>query len=381
MFDVDAARVEAAIEAVPDDARMDPESRLAIETEKAVLRLQAQKAARKIVAAEAFAPFSFPDDFEYEMEEPDPEVWWTLEGLHTKGANSIIIAGFKTGKTTMMHNLIRSLVDGEPFLGEHAVRKIDGRVLYLNFEVEASLAKRDLRKFGFKRPKRFTHWPLRGRTFDVMDDSVADWFVTELKRLEIEVLIVDPFSGAYHGEENSNSEQTAFTKRLDEIKFRAEVTDLFMPVHTGRGEADHGAERARGGTKLDDWADHRWILTKLRDSNVRYFRAEGRGGMEFEKERALEWDAATGALAYNRLVTGTRKSATDDRIREDVLTHIRSHAGCSGRNITDNVEGDDGAIRKIIKRLVAERKIHTKAGPKNSTLHFIGSGITGLEDI
>lgn len=363
-----------------------PEEALTRETERQVMRMRAQKAARRLVASEAFVPFDFADNFEDEMAIAPPEVKWTIEGLHVEGGNSTIIAGFKAGKTTMMHSLIRSLVDGAPFLGEHAMREIDGRVMYWNFEVPDNLAKADLARAGFMNRKKLTHWPLRGLHLDIMDDIAAEWCVKQMQRLEIEVWILDPYSGAYNGNENDNSEASAFTKRVDEIKYQSGVRDLFMPVHTGGAQVEFGSERARGATKLDDWADHRWILTRDAETQVRYFRAEGRGGMNFDKERALAYDLVKNELRYSSTILGTRKTADEEKLSREILLFIEANPGCTQNGIENGVDGNASKKRTAVKRLKADRKIGIVVTGK-SHLHFVAGHAAlpappiGLEDI
>lgn len=332
--------------------------------------LRAGKEARRRFHTEAFVPFTFHDDLEEELQTPDPDVQWTIEGLHTVGGNTTITAGFKVGKSTLMVNLIRSLVDGEPFLGTHGVRKLDGRVLYLNYEVVETQMRQAFREVALLNPKRLTHWPLRGRRLDFNDEAAREWFVSELKRLEIEVLILDPFSGAYHGEENSNSEVGGFTKLLDQIKELAGVLDLFMPAHTGR---DQEAERARGATKLDDWADSRWVLTRTKEdpTGSRFMWAEGRR-VDYGSERELQYDRPTQRLSYSAFA-GTRRTKTMQPVRLAILNYVAAHPGCTSRNIRENVTGNTKAIENVLKELISEGKLETVDGPKRAIQHYLAN--------
>jgi hypothetical protein len=74
------------------------------------------------------------------------------------------------------------------------------------------------------------------------------------------------------GDENSNSDVGVFLDQLDIIKERAGVSNLILPVHTGRAQ-EQGIDRARGATRLDDWADVRWLLKKTEDG--RFFQLTG----------------------------------------------------------------------------------------------------------
>jgi len=52
-------------------------------------------------------------------------------------AGTLVVAQRKTGKTSLVLNCARSLITGEPFLGEFEVQKISGRVGILNYEMSA----------------------------------------------------------------------------------------------------------------------------------------------------------------------------------------------------------------------------------------------------
>jgi hypothetical protein len=75
--------------------------------------------------------------------------------------------------------------------------------------------------------------------------------------------------------EKDNDEVMTLLMALDQIKVEAGVDVLFLITHTGRIEHEEGKERARGATAIDDWADARWIMTKM--DKTRFLRVEGRG--------------------------------------------------------------------------------------------------------
>ena len=125
-------------------------------------------------------------------------------------------------------------------------------------------------------PDRVSVLNLRGFRLPITAPSVEDWIVRWLEEREVTAWVVDPFARAAVGtDENSNTEVGVWLDTLDVIKERAGVRDLILPTHTGRAEQEAGQERARGATRLDDWADVRWLLTKDEQGD-RFFRATGR---------------------------------------------------------------------------------------------------------
>ena len=68
------------------------------------------------------------------LAEPREALSYTIDRLHTASGNTLLVAQYKTGKTTLMANLLKALADGEPFLSEFAV-KLEGRVAFFNYEL------------------------------------------------------------------------------------------------------------------------------------------------------------------------------------------------------------------------------------------------------
>lgn len=95
----------------------------------------------------------------------------------------------------------------------------------------------------------------------------------------MKTLIIDPYARAFYGDENSNTEAKFWTERMDVLKREAGLKTLIVMAHTGRADMGEGFEHVRGATRLDDWADQRWVLTRgaTRETvHMRFIRAEGR---------------------------------------------------------------------------------------------------------
>ncbi|MGZ4324354.1 MAG: AAA family ATPase [Solirubrobacteraceae bacterium] len=351
-----------------EDEPTDDPWRRAVEERKnkRLIELHGDHAAVQEWKSGQFTPPTFIDDLEAELNEPEPDVEWTINGLHAVGFNTTITAGFKVGKTTLMMNLTRALADQEPFLGRHDVRALDGRIAYLNYEVDQVRMKRSFREMGIKKAANIWHVALRGQPLNLMDDAAFEWTLAEMKRQEIEVLILDPWSGCYFGDENDNSQINAFTKRLDEFKRLAGIKDLFIPIHTGR-YVEEGNERARGGAKVDDWTDSRWVLSKNAADNARWFRAEGRG-ISIETSE-MKYDEASRLFVYSGF-NGTKDQKTAKTLRDKVYEYIRANPGCSGKAMEDNIVGNGPEIRSAARALIASNDVVTRKGKYNATLHY-----------
>lgn len=266
-----------------------------------VERQRARREAEKILNDEtATANFRIPPyrpTLTAELAIPDEPVAYTIDQVLPVGGNVLLASQFKAGKTTLVNQFAKSLADQTPFLGTYDVAKIDGRIALFNYEVNARQYRRWLRDVGVTNTDQVVILNLRGFRLPITTPYVEEWVVTWLVEHDVKAWVVDPFARAFVGagrSENDNTEVSAFLDTLDVIKARAGVADLILATHTGRAEFEPGAERARGATRLDDWADVRWLLT-VDESGTRFFRATGRD-VDVDEVK-LTFDATTRTLS------------------------------------------------------------------------------------
>lgn len=276
---------------------------------RVISQLAREEAARLLAEARAADAIALPAPGQTLMDdlaEPPSGPKYAVAELHPHGGNSLLVAEKKAGKTTLALNLTRALADGLPFLERFAVEPMDGRVAFLNYEISADLFREWATDLEIQHPERVAR-PLhiRGRTLPFWEsaqlDRIADW----LRGEEVEWLIVDPAARAWSGlvdNENDNAKVARFTEALDALKEAAEVPNLLLTTHTGRAKREEGEEAARGATRLEDWADSLWYLTRDRDG-ARALRATGRDvevealDLQFHPDRRL---TATGLTRSQR---------------------------------------------------------------------------------
>jgi RecA-family ATPase len=253
------------------------------EVEKRVRGLAVAEAAGRRFAAEQDGDrFSFPEGgrtLSDDLAVPPREVQWSIEDLHPAGGNTLLVAQLKTGKTTLLLNLVKALADDEPFLGRFSVARLSGRVAFWNYELDADMFRRWARDVRVEHPERVAEpLHLRGTMLPIWLPERADQAAKWLRDNEVEFLIIDPAAAAWRGlvdNENDNGQLAAFTHALDALKRRAGVRDLVLATHMGRQAFEEDAERSRGGTRLEDWMDAGWYLRKD-STGRRTFRAMGR---------------------------------------------------------------------------------------------------------
>jgi hypothetical protein len=263
--------------------------------------------ARQMRAQRAFAPP--PDDVSYtwahRTSSPRPPVQFTVEGIAAIGQNVTITGQYKAGKTLLALNLIRSLVDGEPFLGEFKVNGGGGSSRVGFWSMEMSVTDLD----GYVDPLGITSdgggrlAVLSGRGYgvNILTDVGKQWAINWLKHWGCNTWVVDSHARMCRMagvDENDNGAVLGMLHRLDEIKEAAGIGELFYLVHTGRGDnGEGGIARARGATVIDDWADARWVLT--RQGAVRFLAVEGRTVVDMTA-RSVEFDPETGRMLLGK---------------------------------------------------------------------------------
>lgn len=352
---------DAAGRWAPDEA--DREALVEQEVRKQEVR---EEARQRVASKRAGELFRFPEPgrtLADDLDHPPVEQKYTVAELHTAGGNTLLVAQFKAGKTTVAINLIESLADGKPFLGAYHVQDLSGKVAWWNYELSPDMAREWMRDIGVEHPERVAEpLHLRGVHLPIWRDDVKRKTIEWLKANEIEFWILDPAARAWRGlvdNENDNSQLAAFTDALDEIKREAGVRDLLLLTHMGRATVEEDAERSRGGTRLEDWMDHGWYLTK--------------DGKEADAPRALramgrDVDVPAVDLSYDDLTrrlrsTGKSRSErrTDDMAHRAVEELLKLGDGKPTSKLKDKIGGhkdgrQDRAINAAVDAGFIERR-------------------------
>jgi AAA domain len=260
-----------------------------------------------------------------------------VDGLIPWQASTLIVAQRKTGKSTLVLNLARCLMTGEPCLGTMPVRPIaqDATVAMLNYEVSAAQIARWADDAGVPADRLYLV-NLRGRRNPLAHPDDRARLAELLRARKVETLIVDPFGRAYTGESQNDAGQVgAWLTGLSEFA-RAEVgaLDVILTAHAG-----WEGERSRGSTALEDWPDAIVTLTRD-DSGDRFIRATGRD-VDLDEDR-LTFDPATRTLRLSG--TDSRKAATKGRhlaeLSDAVISIVREHGPLNGSQIDEHLRND-----------------------------------------
>jgi hypothetical protein len=284
---------------------------------------------------------------------------WAIEDLLIMFGKVFLAAKAKSGKTTMSMSLLKSLADGEDFLGKFKVNPVEGRIGYMNLELTEHQMQEWVGRQDIKNHDRIHFWNLRGKANPFRSANSRNHLIEEMQILGIKTLIIDTFSKIFSGEANNNSEVNRFLAMLDVTLDKAGVEQLIMLVHAG-----NDGSKIRGATALTDHPDGIWYLASDEEGN-RFFHAIGRDISVPEGQ--LIYEQETSELTY----TGSsKKLAKGVSAKDKVLTFIKENKGATASVIDDSIGGTKEFKIKIRKQLITDGLVEVKKGPRNSDLYF-----------
>jgi len=341
--------------------------------EKRKQRFRDDRDIKRELDAEERGAVTFPESLTLSqlLAEPDEPTPWRIAECQPKDSRVICAAQFKAGKTTLVGNLIRSLRDGDPFLGKYVVTPIEGTVALLDFEMGRNQLRRWYRDQQIKNDDGVVVLPMRGlaSSFNIIDPRVRAEWVERLRALGVVYLIIDclrPILDALGLDEHHDV--GAFLVPLDALLVEAGIPDALIVHHMG-----HTNERSRGDSRLRDWPDVEWRLMRKDDdpASARFFTAYGRD-VDVE-EQELGYDATTRRLS---VVGGSRRDTKIDDALPAVLTFIEScGAQLPSRNEILRALKESGHAKNVIsaaiKKGIANGQITTTAGTRGAQLHSI----------
>lgn len=345
------------------------------------VRIVAREKAKDRRTRELAGELEVPDllDFGAFLDQEDEAPQWRVDGLWPRQGNIILAAQYKAGKTTTVSNLLRSLADGDRFLGAFQVDPVtEGSIVLVDFEMPEIKLREWYRRQDVKKRDRIKIRAMRGHAnaFDLVNPTVRARWVSMLAAADCKVWIVDclgPILSAL-GRDEDNKGVGPVLDALTTTAAEAGVEELLLVHHMG-----HVAERSRGASRLRDWPDAEWRLLRKKDEDnpfgdaspdaPRFFTAFGRD--VDVKEGQLHYDDATKRLTYSQ---GSRKETGALQALAAVLAYVERLPGRSGRDIEAAVVGSgipQKACRDALKHATGKYLVRTEDGPRNSKLHTI----------
>ncbi len=353
----------------------EPDARLSPRVAMRLADLRADREARAILAAEGHDEQPFDAGTLAEVLARPAEPAARVDGLIGWEASTLLVAQRKVGKTTLVLNLARSLLSGEPFLGAHSVRGLrsGSRVGFLNFEVSGAQLARWARDAGVPLDRLYLV-NLRGQRNPLSHPDDRQRLAEVLRDQQVESLIVDPFGRAYSGaSQNDAGEVYAWLVQLDQFA-RGEVgaRDLVLTTHAG-----WDGERSRGSSALEDWADGIITMTRVTDTNTRFIRATGRD-VELDEDR-LDFDPETRTLTLAGV--GGRKAAAAAQRHVDLASAVvelltRLGTGLKVSEITTQLRASGwsfqrGDVGRAAKAAAEDGRLVCEPGGRNALIYRV----------
>jgi hypothetical protein len=334
-------------------------------------KIRARSEARSLFALEQSGQTTLPPlhNLSAFLQVPDEDVAYRMDSLWPTGGRVVLSAQHKAGKTTMIGNVIRSLVDGDDFLGTFHTQTAH-RVVLIDNELDERMLRSWLRDQGVINTFDVDLLPLRGRvsTFNILDPATRARWAEHIKSAD--TLIFDCLRPALDALGLSEDKDAGrFLEAFDELTTLAGIPESMIVHHMG-----HNGERSRGDSRIQDWPDALWTLVKDKDPDdgtpqsevSRYFSAYGRD-VDFAQS-LLGFDLPTRRLS---IVGGSRGDEKGRKVVPALLEYIQGCVTPPSKNqvekecLTEHPRAD---IRSAVRIALKNGQIEVRQGPRNASL-------------
>lgn len=320
------------------------------------------------------------------LETPDEPAQYRIDQLWPRGGNVLLAAQQKAGKTTMIANLVRCLVDDELFLGKYNVEPITGQIVLLDNELDERMLRRWLREQDIEHSDQVHVIPMKGRlsTFRILEDATRTRWSERLSGAQ--VLILDPMRPVLDALGLSEDKEAGrFLQAWDALKVEAGADETVVVHHMGWTSG-----HARGDSRMVDWADVNWKIEKEKpqandelfspltdsgDGGKRYYTAHGRD--VYVPKGLLEYDSASRRLLY--IDKPTAEQALAMHIRPLIEAYVKASAPkqVSRNEAVDHLIGTGKAkrdpARQVFEAMFIEAADHPEGFPFMASVGLRGA--------
>lgn len=345
---------------------------------RAATQQQIRDRGRRIAAGrETTVSAPEPVDLGVLLAEPDEGAAHRIAEVWPAGGRVLLAAQYKGGKSTMVGNAVKPLVDGGKFLGRFDVTPVS-KVALIDTELDRRTLRRWLGDQNIRNTAAVLVVPLRGAVsaFDILDPATRTEWAQRLAGADVVILdCLRPVLDALGLSEDKDAGKmlVAFDALLAEIG----ASEGLVVTHMGHQNGP-ASERARGDSRLLDWPDALWKIVRDGEdadddgTRRRYFSALGRDVTL--PEGLLTFDAATRHLSYG---SGNRRDSAAINAMPELLKIVRSQPGkLSKRGAEELLCNDSGLTQKDARRTIAkainEKLILVEEGPRRSQLLLPG---------
>jgi len=311
------------------------------------------------------------------------EVPWLVNGLLPADSYSAIVGKPKAGKSTVIRNLVASVIKSRPFLDRQVnIPEGIGRVLYIHLDRKDRPWRvvSELKKLGITDPDEQSR--LRLMVAEDIPPDMHDrltWLKTEVAEFRPHLLVID-LALQFLDVQNTNDYKqvlvgmNSLQDALSEVKFNGAVVAAF---------------HARKATTQDDPADDVLGSTAIRGSfsnliHVTQNRLENRYMiMSDQTDRDDQWGEIEltelirnddGTMSLGRSIFDIRKEGKEktqeDGIRR-LLLYLQSNSGVTADEIVDSLGMSKPTVLRLfecVRELTSVSGIGVKGDPKRYSL-------------
>lgn len=186
---------------------------------------------------------------------------WVVEAVIERGANGLFLGRPKAGKSPAALDLAIALASGQKWLDFFIPKRV--RVAYVSREDHKSLTQRRALKYCIHRNLKqsdldgWLYLNAKGMTPKIMLDCPEDVaaLITDLKRQQSELLILDVFRVIHGAEENNNTDMQKVIDTLNRIQDNAGCS-ICLLHHTNKDRDASLTESARGAGAIAGWGEY-----------------------------------------------------------------------------------------------------------------------------
>lgn len=313
----------------------------------------------------------------------DPPMRWLIDGWMLVGSRVLVVAQFKAGKTTLVGNVVRSVADGVPFLGEAVTSPLNAgeTAVVLDFEMFGIQLKEWMKALAIQNTDRVVVKPLRGiaQSFNILDSRCRSEWAKDLRAVNCKFLIIDcigPLMSALDIDESSNTQVAKFLRLIDELLVEAGIANCWLIHHMG-----HDERKPRGASAVLGWCDVTITLSRSGDVSTGQRSISAAGRDVSQKKRNLLYDVPTHrftlapATQLSFAVGGSApaKPKAVDIALQEIVTLLRPPSAPLNVNaITQLLNGKFHAntVRQSVS-LGVQQGVLVKGGPHNSPTYAV----------
>jgi 5S rRNA maturation endonuclease (ribonuclease M5) len=232
---------------------------------------------------------------------------WLVEGIIQRGANGMMIARPKAGKSFTIADMVVALASGQRWLDFYVPKRV--RTALVSREDFGGLTQS--RIIRISRQRNVTPGELDGWLYvnakglkpkimlDYPDDVAA--LVADLKRYQTEFLVLDVMRVLHSAEENDNTEMQKVIDVLNHIQSETGASICLIHHDNKRDDATL-TERARGASAIAGWAEFICGIRVVDETDwTRQFECELKAAMAPERFYFRIMDTQGGGIELGRV--------------------------------------------------------------------------------